>query len=164
MGLEWISLFFAFLCRVCICLCFCALFFIIVFAFLLFPLFFVFFFLCFSHLHFFLFQENLVSSAHFKAVTVDRPSAFGYGETAKTPRKRKFCSDPVYTNPVRNFLSDAPCSRLRPNDPSSGLTNDTREDPITDSHRPIATKKFPENNPIRANRANRFARITPLRM
>ena len=34
-------------------------------------------------------------------------------------------------------------SRLRPNEESSGLTNDTREDPITASHRPTAKKKFP---------------------
>ena len=62
----------------------------------------------------------------------------------KTPKKRKFCSDSVYTNPVRNFPSDAPFSRLRPNDPSSRLTNDTRENPITASHGPIANKNSPK--------------------
>ena len=65
-------------------------------------------------------------------------------ETARTRKKREIRSDPVYTNSVRNFPSDAPFSRLRPNDPSSGLTNDTREDPITESHRPIANQNSPK--------------------
>ena len=62
----------------------------------------------------------------------------------KNPKKRKFRSDPIYTNPVRNFPSDDPFSRLRPNDPSSRLTNDTREDLITESHRKIAKKHSPK--------------------
>ena len=162
-------LFFAFLCRVCILLVFLRSLFFSVFVFCLFPFcpyllfsaylcfslfFFVFsVFLCFSlfffvffhiFVSFYSFQEILVFSAHFQAVAVDCPSVFGYGETAKTrKKKREFRSDPVYTNSVRNFPSDAPFSRLRPNDPSSGLTNDTREDPITASHRPIAKKEFP---------------------
>ena len=46
------------------------------------------------------FQENL---AHFQAVAVDCPSGFGHGENCKTLQRREFASDPVYTNPVRNF-------------------------------------------------------------
>ena len=44
---------------------------------------------------------------------------------------------------IRNIPSDAPFSRLRPNEESSGLTNDTKEDPITESHRPIANRNSP---------------------
>ena len=109
------------------------------FVFRCFSLFFVVF-LCFS----FSFQEISVFSAYFQAVAVDCPSVFGYGETAKTLQKREFRSDPVYTNPGRNFPSDAPFSRLRPNDPSSGLTNDTREGPITESSRPITKTYSPK--------------------
>ena len=149
MGLEWF-LFFAFLCRVCIllvflhsffsCLFFALFLFPLIFFFVFLRLFLFFVFLCFF-VSFYSSQESLVFSAHFQAVAVDCLSVFGYGETAKTPRKREFRSDPVYTNPVRNFPSDAPFARLRPNDPSSGLTNDMREDPITESHRPIAKNK-----------------------
>ena len=52
----------------------------------------------------------------FKFESVDCPSVFGYGETAKTRKKGVFRSDLVYTNSVRNFPSDAPFSRLRPNE------------------------------------------------
>ena len=72
------------------------------------------------------------------------PQSSATGKLQKHEKKREFRSDPVYTNSVRNFPSDAPFSRLRPNDPSSGLTNDTREDPIAESHRPIANKNSPK--------------------
>ena len=49
------------------------------------------------------FQENLVFSAHFLTVAVDCASFFGHGEKWKNCKKAKFCSNPVYTNPVRNF-------------------------------------------------------------
>ena len=119
--------------------CVFALFFVFVCVFRIsfFPLFFVF-------LSFHTFLEILVFSARFQAVAVDYPSVFGYEETAKTRKKREFRSDPIYTNPIRNFPSDAPFSRLRPNDPSFGLTNDMKEDPITESHRPIAKKHSPK--------------------
>ena len=139
MGLEWIFFFLRFSVVFAFCLCFC--FFVrfvfppFFFVFLLFSFFFVRIFVSFYS-----FQELLVFSAHFQAVAVDCPSVFGYGETAKACKNKEFHSDPVYTNPVRYFPSDAPFSRLRPNDPSSGLTNDTREDPTTESHRPIAKK------------------------
>ena len=93
---------------------------------------------------FYSFQKILVFSAHFQAVAADCPSVFQLRGNCKNPKKRKFRSDPVYTNPVRNFPSDAPFSRLRPNDPSSRLTNDTREDLITASHGPIANKNSPK--------------------
>ena len=81
----------------------------------------------------------------------------------KNPKKgREFRSDPIYTDSIRNFPSDAPFSRLRPNDPSSGLTNDTREDPITASHRPIAKTNSP--NIFRCNVRAQYSIINYLRI
>ena len=42
-------------------------------------------------------------SAHLQAVAVDGSAIFGHGENYKKLQKREFRSDPVYTNPVRNF-------------------------------------------------------------
>ena len=108
-----------------------------------FPFFFVF--LCFLHLRFFLFvSRDLSVFCTFPGSCCRLSLSLRLRGNCKNPKKREFRSDPVYTNSVRNFPSDAPFSRLRPNDPSSGLTNDTREDPITESHRPIANKNSPK--------------------
>ena len=105
-----------------------------------FPFFFVF--LCFFASSFFLFVSKDVGVfCTFPGSCCRLSLSLRLRGNCKNPKKREFHSDPVYTNSVRNFPSDAPFSRLRPNDPSSGLTNDTREDPITASHRPIAKKK-----------------------
>ena len=141
MGLEWLSFFFRFSVVFALCLCFCALSFSFLFyfppfpfsAFLRFSLFF-FAFTCLKDLCFLHISRQLLS-------IVPQSSATG---KLQNPKKRKFRSDPVYTHPVRNFPSDAPFSRLRPNDPSSRLTNDTREDPITASHGPIANRNSPK--------------------
>ena len=156
--------FFAFLCRVCILLVFLrSLVFFVVsvlfFAFCPFPLIFVFFFrfslffffLCFLHLRFFLFvSRDLSVFCTFPGSYCRLSLSLRLRGNCKNPKKREFRSDPIYTNSVRNFPSDARFSRLRPNDPSSGLTNDTREDRndtredrITESHRPIANKNSP---------------------
>ena len=106
MGLEWISLFFfvsfrffSFPCRFFGSACLPVRFFFVFLRF--FRFFFVFFFFVF--LRFSSFQENLVFSAHLQAVVVDGPPIIGYGENCKKAQKREFRSDPVYTNPVRNF-------------------------------------------------------------
>ena len=132
------------------CLCFCALFcFFFVFAFFFFVLrFFVFSLVFIWFLHFssslFWAQEILVFSAHFQVVAVDCPSSSATGKTAKKLQQKEFRSDPVYTNPVGNFPSNAPFAKLRPNDPSYGLTNDTREDPTMESSRPMTKKNPPK--------------------
>ena len=139
MGLEWIS-----------CVSLSCLHFACVLALFLFfrffrrsSFFFVFFaFLCFS---LFLFvSEDFSVFCTFPGSCCRLSLSLRLRGNCKNPKKRKFRSDPAYTNPVRNFPSDAPFSRLRPNDPSSRLTNDTREDPITESHRPIANKNSPK--------------------
>ena len=53
---------------------------------------------------FFLVWETLVFSAHFSAVAVDCASVFCHRDNSKKMQKREFRSDPVYTNPVKNFL------------------------------------------------------------
>ena len=111
---------FAILCRVCILLVFCALFLFVSFCFLLFIFgfcryCFVFpFFVAFFFVSFLSFQEILVFSQflHISRHAVDCPSVFGHGENCKNLQKREFRSDPVYTNPVRNFPSHAPFSGL----------------------------------------------------
>ena len=139
MGLEWISFFLCFSVVFAFCLCFCALYiffdFVLVFLRILF--------LCFYS---FLFgaQEILVFHISGSCCRLSlnlRPR----GKLPKTCKKRESRSDPVYTKPIRNFPSDAPFSKLRPNDPSCGLTNDTREDPITESSRPITKNNSPKN-------------------
>ena len=136
-------LFFAFLCRVCILLVLLRSFFFIVvlffhlFLFLRFSLFF-FVFLCFL-----LVSKDFSVFCTFPGSCCRLSLSLRLRGNCKNPKKRKFRSEPVYTNPVRNFPSDAPFLRLRPNDPSTRLTNDTREDPITASHGPIA-KNIPQ--------------------
>ena len=136
-------LLFAFLCRVCILLVFlrsfCSIF-VIFFRLFPFPLFFVF--LCFSL--FLLVSTDFSVFCTFPGSCCRLSLSLRLWGNCKNLKKRKFRSDPVYTNPVRNFPSDAPFSRLRPNDPSSRLTNDTREDPIRASHGPIANKSSPK--------------------
>ena len=128
------------------CLCFCALSFSFLFYFsasFLFPLFPLFFaFLCFSL--FLLVSKDFSVFCTFPGSCCRLSLSLWLRGNCKNPKKRKFRSDPVYPNPVRNFPSDAPFSGLRPNDPSSRLTNDTREDPITASHGPIANKHSPK--------------------
>ena len=138
-------LFFAFLCRVCILLLVFlrSFFFIFVLFFRLFPFstflwFSVFFFV------FLLVSKDFSVFCTFPGSCCRLSLSLRLRGNCKNPKKRKFRSDPIYTNPVRNFPSDAPFSRLRPNDPSPRLTNDTREDPITASHRPIANKNSPK--------------------
>ena len=143
MGLEWISFLLRFSVLFAFCLCFSALSFPFLFyfsAFFLFPLFFVF--LCFSL--FLLVTKDFSVFCTFPGSCCRLSLSLRLRGNCKNPKKRKFRSDPVYTNPVRNFPSDAPFSRLRPNDPSSRPTNDTREDPITASHGPIANKNCPK--------------------
>ena len=122
--------FFTFLCRVCILLVFLRSFF--VFSFFYFSIFFssllyfflgggggeegaLFAFLCFGGFSFFVSREFSV----FQAVAVNYPSVFCHAENCKNCKKG-ILPDPVYINPVRNFPSDAPFSRLRPNDPALG--------------------------------------------
>ena len=147
-------LFFPFSVVFAFCLCFCGLSFSFLFCFRLFPFPLFFVFLCLS-LFFFLFSFLCFSLSLFVSkdcgVFCTFPGSccrlslsLRLRGNCKNPKRRKFRSDPVYTNPVRNFPSGAPFSRLRPNDPSSRLTNDTRGDPFTESHRPIATKTSPK--------------------
>ena len=146
-GVDGVGVNFLFFCISLSCLhfaCVFALFFFFVFVFCLFSFFrlssFFFFlvFLCFF--------VSLFVSRDFSVFCTFRLSlSLRLRGNCKNPKKkREFRSDPVYTNSVRNFPSDAPFSRLRPNDPSSGLTNDRREDPITANHRPIAHKNSPK--------------------
>ena len=103
------------------------------FVFLCFSLFF-FVFLCFSL--FYSSQKISVFSAHFQAVAVDRPS--------KKPEEKEISLRPHLDEPRQKLSERCSFSRLRPNDPSSRLTNDTREDPIMESHWPIAKTNSPK--------------------
>ena len=159
-GVDGVGVNFLFFCASLSCLHFACVLARSLFMFSLFPfislflvLFFVFFwgggfFLCFFHffsfsMFFLLLLFSFLVSGEFCVFCIFPSSCcrLSLNLPKKTAKKRVFRSDPVYTNPVRNFPSDALFSRLRPNDPSSGLTNDTREDPITESHRPITKTK-----------------------
>ena len=64
------------------------------------------------------------------------------GKIQKKLQKGNFAPTSSPPTPSETLPSDAPFSRLRPNDPSSGLTNDTREDPVADRNRTL-TKTNP---------------------
>ena len=154
MGLEWICFLF---CVSLLCLHFACVFVLSRFCFVVvsvlffaffpfsvylcffFPFFFVF--LCFLHLRFFLFvSRDLSVFCTFPGSCCRLSLSLRLRWNCKNPKEREFRSDPVCTNSVRNFPSDAPFSRLRPNDPSSGLTNDTREDSSRKATGPLQIK------------------------
>ena len=138
------------------CLCFCALsFFFGCFGFVFclfsfFPLIFVsfprfslFFFVFCIFVSFYSFQEIWVFSAHFQAAAVDCPSVFGYGKTAKTRKKKEFRSDPVYTDSVRNFPSDAPFQDSDPMKKALGWPMIRERIPLRQATGPLQ-KKIPQ--------------------
>ena len=121
MGLEWFFFFFAFLCRVCILLVFLrSLVFFWLFRFCVLPVFlfcsliFVFspffvVFLFFLHLRFFLFvSRDLSVFCTFPGSCCRLSLSLRLRGNCKNPKTKEFRSDPVYTDSVRNFPSDAP--------------------------------------------------------
>ena len=144
----------AFLCRVCISLLFLRSFFFafsfftfsfcffVIFCYLLFS---SFFFAFRTFLRFFFFVSRDLS------VFCTFPGSCCRLSLSLRPRKKKLQKPakkgislrPRLHQPRQKLSERCSFSRLRPNDPSSGLTNDTREDPITESSRPI-TKKGPK--------------------
>ena len=145
--------FFAFLCRVCILLVFlrslvffgCFGFVFCLFSF--FPLIFVFF-RCFSlffassflFIRFKRFECFLHISRQLLSIV---PQSSATGKLQK-PDKKGISLRPRLYGLCQKLSKRRSFSRLRPNEESSGLTNDTREDPITASHRPTAKKNSPK--------------------
>ena len=72
------------------------------------------------------------------------PQSSATGKLQKPEKKKGISLRPRLHGLCQKLSKRCSFSRLRPNEESSGLTNDTREDPIMESHRPIANKNSPK--------------------
>ena len=149
-------LFFAFLCRICMLLVFlrslvcfllfrfCFLpfsFFPLIFFFFRFSLFSLFFASSFLFIRFKRFECFLHISRQLLSIV---PQSSATGKLQKHEKRGYFAptsSTPTLSETFQAMLLFQDSDPM--NDPSSGLTNDTREDPITESHRPIAKNNSP---------------------
>ena len=155
MGLEWICFFLRFSVVFAFCLCFCALSFFLVVSvlcFACFPFFrsssffspFFVVFLCFLHLRFFLFvSRDLSVFCTFPGSCCRLSLSLRLRENCKNPKKKEFRSDPVYTDSVRNFPSDAPFQDSDPMKKALGWPMIRERIPLRQATGPLQ-KKIPK--------------------